>query len=186
MLNFKLFVNNQDVTDKFYRYSKILGVIFIITGLIGIFYPAITSVTSAIFLGWLMLFSGIVVAFQTWQVNKKDWLGWLKAILFIIVSVLIIFNPLTGIIALGILFTAYFFIDSALNLALALKLRPDNSWLIALLNGLLSFAIGVYFFIAIADPIKTIWLVGIFVGISLFFDGVLLLSLSSATKNINK
>lgn len=182
MLNYSIFINNKDLTDKFAKYSKIYGIIFVLTGLFGILFPGIMSLSSAIFIGWLLLFSGFLTAAHTWQVNKKDWLGWLKTALFFVAGALIIFNPLSGIVALGILFGAYFFIDSTINFMLALSIKPAASWWIALLNALLSLALGIYFIYAINDPIKTIWLVGVFVGISLFFDGVMLLSLASASK----
>ncbi len=180
MLNYSIFADNKDVTEQFSKYSKVVGAIFVAMGLLGIFFPAIMSLTSALFIGWLMLFSAFLVAFQTWKVNKKDWWGWLKALMFLIVGVLIFINPLTGVVALGILFTAYFLVDSFINFSLAFSIKPNSMWWIALLNGILSLAIGIYFFIAIADPLKTLWLVGIFVGISLFFDGVMLWSLGSA------
>jgi uncharacterized membrane protein HdeD (DUF308 family) len=186
MINYKLFINNKDVTDKFAQTSKIYGILFIILGMLGMFFPGIMSLTSAVFVGWLLLFSGIFTAVQTWQVNKKDWLGWLKSLLFIVVSILIVLDPLSGVVALAIIFTAYFFVDSVLNLILALQLRPNSGWWIVLLNAILSFAIGVYFFISLSNPIKTIWLVGMFVGISLFFDGVMLLTLASAAKEEEK
>jgi uncharacterized membrane protein HdeD (DUF308 family) len=95
---------------------------------------------------------------------------------------LIILNPITGVIALGIIFTAYFFVDSVLNFSLAFSLKPNSGWIMVLINALLSFALGVYSFIALANPIKTLWLVGIVVGISLFFDGLTLLTLSKGAK----
>ena len=182
MINYKLFINNKDVTEKFAQTSRIYGIMFIVLGMLGMFFPAIMSLTSAIFVGWLLLFSGIFIAVQTWQVNKKDWLSWLKSLLYIVVAILIVLNPLSGVIALAIIFTAYFFVDSVLNLVLAFNLRPNSGWWIVLLNAILSFAIGVFFFMSITDPVKTIWLVGMFVGISLFFDGVMLLTLASAAK----
>ena len=182
MLNYSIFINNKDVTDKFARYSQIYGTIFLILGLLGILFPGIMSLTSALFIGWLMLFGGILIGVQTWQVNKKDWLGWLKALLYLAVGAMIILNPLSGIIALGILITAYFFIDSFLNFILAFNIKPASNWWIVLLNAILSLAIGLYFLYAMADPAKTTLLVGIFVGISLFFDGVMLLTLASASK----
>ena len=182
MLNYSLFINNQDVTEKFAKYSKIYGIIFLLMGLIGIFFPNLMAVTSAIFIGWLLLFSGILVALNTWQVNKKDWLGWLKAVMFIVVATLIFINPITGVIALSVLFATYFMIDSALNLSLAFSIKPKSGWFIVLLNAILSFILGAYFFFAIANPIKAMWLVGILVGISLFFDGVMLITLSKASQ----
>ncbi len=186
MMNYKLFVNNKDITEKFAKSSKLYGILFIILGLLGMFFPAIMSLSSAIFVGWLLLLSGIFTAVQTWQVNKKDWLSWLKALMYIVVSILIILNPLSGVIALAIIFTAYFFIDSALNLVLAFNLKGQSGMWIVLLNAILSFAIGVYFFLALGNPVKTLWLVGMLVGISLFFDGVMLLTLANAAKEDNK
>jgi len=182
MLNYSIFINNKDLTQKFAKYSKIYGVIFLIIGVIGIIFPNLMSVTSAIFLAWLMLFSGIFTTMQTWQVNKKDWLGWLKALLFLVVAILIFINPLTGVVALGILFTAYFFIDSILNFWLAFSIKPNSGWIMALLNTILSLAFGAYFFIVISNPIETMRAVGIVVGISLFFDGVMLISLANSAK----
>ncbi len=182
MLNYSIFINNKDVTDKFAKTSKLYGILFVILGALGIIFPQVMSLSSAVFVGWLLLFSGIFTAIQTWQVNKKDWLGWLKALMFIIVAILIILNPITGVIALGIIFTAYFFVDSVLNFSLAFTLKPNSGWIMVLINALLSFALGVYSFIALANPIKTLWLVGIVVGISLFFDGLTLLTLSKGAK----
>jgi len=183
MLDFKQFIGNTQELEKFSKYTKIYGVIFILLGLVGIFFPGLMSITTAIFFGWLLLFSGFLVGMQTWQVNKKDWLGWLKFLLFIVTGALLIVNPLPGVIALGIIFSAYFFVDAFTNFMLAMKLRPASNWWIALLNSVLSLALGIIFFTAIGNPLKTLWLVGLLVGISLFFDGVMLLSLSSAAKS---
>ena len=182
MLNYSIFINNEDLTEKFAKYSKLYGILFLLLGGLGILFPNIMSVSSALFIGWIMLFSAIFTAMQTWQINKKDWLGWLKAILFLTVSVLILINPISGVVALGVLFAAYFFIDSGLNLALAFSIKPERGWWMALLNSILSLILGAYFLYAIADPIKTMWLVGIFVGISLLFDGIMLLTLSNVSK----
>jgi len=182
MINFKALEENKELLEKFSKYSKIYGVIFIILGLVGIFFPGIMSLTTALFFGWLLLFSGFIVGTQTWQLNKRDWIGWLKTLLFIVTGAMIIVNPLPGVIALGILFAAYFVVDAATNFALAFKLRPADYWWVALLNGLLSLGIAIFFVMAIGDPLKTLWLVGLLVGISLFFDGIMLLSLSSAAK----
>jgi uncharacterized membrane protein HdeD (DUF308 family) len=184
-MNYKLFIDNKDIKEKFAKSSKLYGILFIILGLMGMFFPGIMSLTSAMFVGWLLLFSGIFTAVQTWQINKKDWISWLKSLLYIVVSILIMLNPLSGIVALAIIFTAYFFVDSGLNLALAFSIRPNSGWWIVLLNSILSLAIGIFFFLAIGEPLKTIWLVGMFVGISLFFDGVMLLTLSGAIKEDN-
>ena len=180
MLNYKIFDENKEMLEKFSKYGKAYGVIFLLLGLVGIFFPGIMSLTTVLFLGWLLLFSGFFAGMHTWQVNRGDWLGWLKTLILLVAGALIVIHPLPGILALGIIFAAYFALDAAANFALAFKLRPENSWWVALLNGVLSLGIAIFFALAIGNPVKTVWLVGMLVGISLFFDGVMLLSLSSA------
>jgi len=186
VLNINALENNKEILDKFGKYSKIYGVIFIVLGLVGIFFPEIMSLSTALFFGWLLLFSGFVVGVHTWQINKKDWLGWLKAVIFTVTGGMIIVNPLPGVIALGIIFAAYFVLDAATNFTLAFKTRPAPLWWIALLNGVLSLGLAIIFTVAIGNPLQTLWLVGLLVGISLFFDGVMLLSLSDSVNSVNK
>ena len=182
MVNYNVFKENKEMLQKFSKYSKAYGVIFMLLGLVGIFFPEIMSLTTVLFLGWILLFSGILAAIHTWQTVKTDWLGWLKATVLFVSGILILFNPLPGVLALGIIFAAYFFVDAVANTIYAFKIKPDSTWWIALLNGVLSLAIGIFFVEAIGNPLKTIWLVGLLVGISLFFDGVMLLSMASSAK----
>jgi uncharacterized membrane protein HdeD (DUF308 family) len=56
----------------------ILGVVFIITGIIAFFRPGGTFAMLAAFVGWYLLFKGmldIVLAFATKEVNDAWWLG---------------------------------------------------------------------------------------------------------------
>jgi len=154
MLDFKIFSNRPEMLEKFSRYAKIYGVVFLILGLVGIFFPGLLSITTAIFFGWLLLFGGFMVGVQTWQFNRREWYGWLKTAIYLLTGFFIILNPLPGIIALGMLFALYFLIDGAAGIALALMAKPEPFWWIALINGVLSAVIGVYFFLAMQIPSK--------------------------------
>ncbi|SFV53523.1 Bll4390 protein [hydrothermal vent metagenome] len=95
-----------------------------------------------------------------------------------------IINPITAVASLGILFAIYFFMDSFASVALAFELRPEKMWWMSLINGLLSLVIGIYFIIG--WPISSMFLVGFLVGVSLFFDGIVLLSLGSVAKTLKE
>jgi len=184
MVRYSLFLNNKDLLEKFSKSSRIFGIIFILLGLVGIIFPYIMSLTTAVLFTWILLFSAALMGYYTWQTNKKDWLGWLKTIIFMIVGILMLINPLSAVGALGILFAIYFFMDSFTSIALAFELKPEKMWWISLLNGVLSFIIGIYFIIG--WPISSMFLVGFLVGISLLFDGIVLLSLGNAAKEVEK
>jgi len=184
MVRYTLLLNNKDLLEKFSKSSKIYGVIFLLAGLAGIFFPYIMSLTTAIFYAWLLVFSAFMIGFHTWQTNKKDWLGWLKTVIFFIVGVLMVINPVSAVAALGILFAMYFFMDAFASIALAFEMKPVKMWWLSLLNGILSLIIGTYFIVG--WPISSMFLVGFLVGISLFFDGIVLLSMGSAAKKIEE
>jgi uncharacterized membrane protein HdeD (DUF308 family) len=184
MVRYSLLLKNNDLLEKFSKSSKIFGVIFLLLGLVGILFPYIMSLTTAMVYAWLLIFSAFTIGFHTWQTNSKDWLGWLKTIIFLLIGILMALNPLTAVSALGILFSIYFFMDSFASTALAFELKPKKMWWMSLLNGILSFVIGIYFIVG--WPISSMFMVGFLVGISLFFDGIVLLSLGSAAKNLKK
>ena len=184
MVRYSLLTSNKDLLEKFSKYSKIYGVIFLLAGLAGIIFPYIMSITTAVMYAWFLLFSAFMIGFHTWQTNKKDWLGWLKTVIFFIISILMLINPVTAVAALGILFAMYFIMDAFTSMALAFELKPAKMWWVSLLNGLLSLIIGIYFIIG--WPISSMFLVGFLVGISLFFDGIALLTMGSAAKALEE
>ncbi|MRJ02097.1 MAG: hypothetical protein GXO19_04425 [Epsilonproteobacteria bacterium] len=186
MVGYQNIVKNLDkeVMEKFAKHSKIAGVIFLLLGLVGIFYPTIMSVATAYFVAWLFLLSGFVIAFHTWENDRKDWLGWLKAFIYILTGILVAIFPLPGVAALGIILAVYFFFDGFASFALAGQLKGEKWWWLILLNGILSIILGVIFLVG--WPFNSLILVGLFVGISLFFDGVVLLSMGSYIDKLQK
>jgi len=184
MVRYSMFTNNKEMLEKFSKYSKIYGIIFLLIGLAGMIYPTVMSLATAIFYGWLLMFSGIMMALHTWQTNRKDWLGWLKSFIFFIVGAMIVIYPAAGVAALGLMFAVYFLMDAFASFTLAFELKPASMWWISLLNGILSVAIGLYFIIG--WPISSIFLVGFLVGVSLFFDGIALLTMSKVAKEAEK
>lgn len=171
-----------DFLQKFSKNSKITGIIFIILGLVGIFFPVFMSLTSAIFFGWILLFSGFIAGYLTYNTNRGDWLGWLKAFVLVFFGGLTIVNPVPGIAALGILFAIYFAMDAFASFALAGSLKGQSGNWVIVLNGVISLVLS---FLFIIDwPHGSMLYVGLFVGISLFFDGIMLLILSKNIKEL--
>jgi len=184
MLGINNVIKQKEYLEKFAKTSKIAGVIFIILGMIGILYPTFMSVTTAYFLAWLLLFSGITIAVHTWQNNKKDWLGWLKAFLFILTSFFIVIDPLAGVGAAGLIIAIYLFMDAFASFALAFDNKGQKFWWLMIINGVVSIILGSLFIVG--WPVSSMVLVGLYVGISLIFDGAVLLGMSSAVKEVEK
>jgi uncharacterized membrane protein HdeD (DUF308 family) len=73
--------------------------------------------------------------------------------------------------------------DGFVSFALAIEQKPQKGWWIILINSITSVILGAIFIIG--WPFNSIFLVGLYIGISLLFDGVVLLSMSSAVKKLD-
>jgi len=164
---------NKNLVDNFKKHAKISGSIFVLIGAIGIIFPAFMSVTTVMLIAYLMMFAGISSGLLTYKSNKEDWAGWLKSFILVFASFILLFYPIQGAAALGLLFAIYFFTDAFAGFGLAFSLKPQKIWLVWLFNAITSLALGVLF--VIGWPTSSLFLIGILVGISLLFDGVSLL-----------
>ena len=165
---------NKNLVDSFKKYSKIGGTLFIILGIIGIVFPIVMSLTTLAFVSYLMIAAGLFSGWLTWQSNKEDWAGWLKSFILALTGVFMIIYPTLGIATLGLLFAIYFFMDAFAGFGLAYSLKPQKVWLLWLFNAITSLILGILF--VIGWPFSSMYLVGLLVGISLFFDGIALLT----------
>ena len=181
-LNLEMNVN-KNLVDNFKKHAKIGGSILVLMGIIGIIFPQLMSITTVILVAYLMMFAGISIALLTYKSNKEDWVGWLKSFILLLSSFLLLFYPMQGVAALGLVFSIYFFTDAFAGFSLAFSLKPQKIWLVWLFNAITSLALGVLF--VIGWPTSSLFLIGILVGISLLFDGITLLLGGAFIKDID-
>jgi uncharacterized membrane protein HdeD (DUF308 family) len=165
---------NDTLVKQFKKNAGIAGFTLMALGLMGIFYPVVMTMTTVLLAASILLFAGIMSAWMTWNTHPSDWAGWLKSLLMVFVAAMMIFKPINGAAALGMLLVIYFFLSAFAELGLALSQRPQTIWWLWLFNGLISLGLGMLFLLN--WPLNSVYLVGLFIGISLFFDGVALLS----------
>ena len=159
-----------DGFKAFRKHAKIVGIILMILGVAGIIFPQIMSVVAVVLVAWLMLIAGLISGLFTWLLNARSGLGWIKSAILFFMGAFLIFYPLPGVATLGLIFAIYFFVDGFSGLSLALHLRPNRGWWIWFINGILSIGLGILFLWQ--WPFSAAWLVGLFIGISLLFDGL--------------
>ena len=175
---------DKDILNTFKKYAKIGGFLFIILGVIGILFPTFMTLGTLIFVSYLMLFAGVSSATLTWISNRKDWAGWLKSLLLIGVALYMIFYPMSGVATLGLLFSLYFFMDAFGSFGLGFSAQDTKHRWVWFFNALTSFVLAIIFIIG--WPFTSLWLVGFFVGISLFFDGIALIVGSYAVDELEE
>jgi uncharacterized membrane protein HdeD (DUF308 family) len=158
----------------------IISIVLLLVGIAGIALPQLMSIVVALFIGWILILAGVIVFYITWHGFRERWIAWLKPFVLMAFGLLILFYPIAGAAALGLMLAVYFLLDGFAGIGFAWELRPGRGWGWLMFNGLLSLLLAAVFILG--WPFTSGWLVGLLVGISLFFDGMTLLILGLAAK----
>ena len=175
---------NLLLTQRSRKTLKTTSIIMIVVGILGIALPQFLAMAIALFAGWLMLFAGTIALFITWQGFRDRWVAWLKPAVLIIVGLLILLHPIAGTAALGLMLAIYFLFDGVAGVGSALDMRPQTGWGWMMFNGATSLILAMI--LLLGWPFSSAWLIGLFIGISLLFDGFALLMFCLAAKPIEE
>ncbi|MGY6552138.1 MAG: HdeD family acid-resistance protein [Erythrobacter sp.] len=150
-----------------------LGVLLVLTGTGALLFPMVMTLSINILVGVTLLVGGGFTAVHAFRL--KGWEGFalelLLALVYIAGGLLFLFNPLAGVFTLTVLLGAFFAADGAGRIILALKIKPDRSWSLFLISGLLSLALGIVVLIGLPSG-TSLAVLGILVGINMILAGM--------------
>jgi len=170
----------QDLLKPMRTSLFLLGIFLVLLGIIGVVFPTFLAMTVEIYLGWIMIMGGLIWLYYAYKLRANSFGSWIKPIILLVGGGLWLAFPASGIAALTLLISFYLFSDAFGSVALAFERRPFQGWLWLLFNGLISLTLGILILVGL--PASSAFYLGIFVGISLFFDGMSLLMLGIALK----
>lgn len=153
------------------------GIILIILGLAAILVPPIATLTLTIFLGWLLLISGVVGLFSTFKMRPAPGFWWslISAILAIAVGVILIGWPVNGALSLTLLLIIFFLVEGVASIMFALEYRHDLparwGWMVA--SGIVDLFLAALIFAHF--PSSAAWAIGLLLGINMVFGGTTLI-----------
>ena len=149
----------------------IVGVLLIITGLLAILLPFIAGIAITAFIGWLLLFAGIVHLIYCWHSRSTGGVVWqlLIAILYLFVGFYLIFHPARGLVTLTLLLASYFVVEGVIELVLYFRLRRSHRAGWFLWDGLITLLLGIL--VWAHWPFSSVWVLGTLIGISLLISG---------------
>jgi uncharacterized membrane protein HdeD (DUF308 family) len=154
------------------------GILFILLGLCAIVIPQLFTVAVVVFLGWLLLFGGIVHVGRALMVSDMPGFGWwlFIGILQVIVGYLFITRPVAGALTLTMLLTIFFALEGIAKISLAFMMRPLVNWGLVLLSGITAFVFALIVWVSWSESAH--WLLGLFLGINMVFMGGTLVKMS--------
>jgi uncharacterized membrane protein HdeD (DUF308 family) len=148
----------------------LLGVALIVVGFVALGSLAITTLATAVVLGALLVTGGVFeVAGSLWT---RAWSGFffhlLSGVLSIVVGLLFLRAPLNAMLALTLLLACLFMVAGVFKIVAALSYR-FAAWGWPLISGIIDVILGLL--IWMEWPESALWVIGLFVGISLVFRG---------------
>jgi len=154
------------------------GLIFTLLGFIAVALPGISTLSSELFIGWLLIIAGVAQLFRIFKSRHVPgfWGSLLTGILYLIFGILLLIFPVAGVFSLTALLIVFFIAEGIAKIILSFQLRPLRNWGWLLLNGVLALVIA--YIIWSGWPGSAFWVLGILVGINMIFFGISLMFLS--------
>lgn len=148
----------------------IAGILLIITGLIAIAYPIVTTLATMMMLGWLIIIGGILQIIFAFASRKTG--GFLPhfflGLFCILIGILIEINPTALAATLTLLLAAFFLTLGIFRVVGSIVTRYEN-WGWFLVTGIIDLLLGIL--ILVHWPISALVIIGLFVGIDFLFVG---------------
>lgn len=165
-------------------WSIALSILLIVFGLIAIAAPGISGIGVTIFVGWLLIISGVFHIIFAWRVHTTSRKLWeiLLGIVYIVIGVDLALHPLSGLLALTLALAIYLLFESALEFILAFQLRPAPGWGWTLFDAIITLILALM--VWRTWPVSSVWAIGTLVGISMVFSGFSRLMLSLSTRRL--
>ncbi len=161
-----------------------LGVLTVVFGVMAVGAPLIMGVAVSMFVGFLLLGSGIariVHALKSRQWGTGFW-GTIIGLLGVAAGLLMIFRPLVGLMTLTLLLAIYFLVDGICEIIAAFKIKPDQGWGWVLFNGIIALLLGIM--IWRQWPVSGAWAIGVLVGVHILITGWTMIILGTGARRI--
>ena len=153
------------------------GILFTLLGLLAIAMPVISTLSAELFIGWILLFGGIVQLYRSIKTRKNSGFFWslIISLLYILFGVLLIIFPIAGMFSLTILLIGFFIVEGIAKIILGFQLKPFRYWGWMLFSGVIALIMAAI--IWSGWPGTAFWVIGLLVGINMIFFGISLLTL---------
>jgi uncharacterized membrane protein HdeD (DUF308 family) len=167
----------QAMRETVKRYSLwylIQGVLLVVAGVLALIYPFIASVAIVYLLAWILIASGILQGIGLIGATNVPhyWLQLISAVLAILIGVLLLRSPDSGLLIMTVLLIVYFMVEGIAKIIFALTIKPFPKWGWILASGFIGILLSLILWANM--PLTADWLLGLMLGILLVCEGAAL------------
>jgi uncharacterized membrane protein HdeD (DUF308 family) len=164
----------RETVKRYSLWYLLQGVLMVVAGVLALVYPLLASVAMVYLLAWILIISGVLQGIGL--IGARDvphyWLQLISVVLAIIIGVLLLNQPESGLLVMTVLLIVFFMVEGISKIIFALTIRPFPNWGWVLASGLVGIVLAVYLWANM--PIASEWVLGILLGIMLVSEGAAL------------
>jgi uncharacterized membrane protein HdeD (DUF308 family) len=164
----------------------VIGVILLCLGFFALIYQFFATVFSVYYIAFLLIFAGITQVVHSFQIKGLDQTAlWaIMGILYIVTGVVAIYNPILASSALTLMMAILLLVGGTVQIMGALHNRHIPQWGWLLCSGIITFILGLL--IVVEWPSNSVWVLGLFLGLDLIFQGWAYISIGIALKSTQR
>jgi uncharacterized membrane protein HdeD (DUF308 family) len=161
------------LTRKRTGWDVVLGILLLVAGVIVLAHSVIATAVSVLFIGWMLLLSGIVafVASFFHREGGNFWLIALSGALMFVLGLFMVRNPSVAALSLTLMAGSLFLVSGIVRLVVAASDKENR--VVLIIGGVVSTILGLIVLFNIWAA--TLTLLGVLVGIEALIEGVTLL-----------
>ena len=170
---------------QYWRWYLVMGIGMIALGTFAISWSCIASLTiTAVWLfGFLLVASGVTEIINSFFSGR--WSGamlhLLIGFLYAIVGIMVIDQPAEAAVGLTLMISVFLIIGGVFRMVFAIAER-FTGWMWVLINGAVSLLAGMIIYKQL--PESALWVIGLFIGIDLIFNGWTWVMLAFGARNL--
>ncbi|MDF7670659.1 HdeD family acid-resistance protein [Orbaceae bacterium ESL0721] len=159
-----------------------VGIILIILGVLALCYQFVATVFSVYFIGSLLFIAGIAQVYHSFQIKGFGYTAlWaVLGVLYVVTGLLAFIEPIAVSSALTLVICFLLILSGVTQLIAAFNNRAYPRWGWWVFSGFITLLLGIL--IIAGWPANSLWVLGMFLGIDLIFQGWAYLTIGCALK----
>jgi len=162
-----------------------VGVALMALGIVATLTAGLSTIVAVDFFGWILVIAGAGVTLHAFW--AKRWSGFFlqlfSGLLYLVAGWMLATHGELSAIALTLVIAISFVVQGAFRIGAALSTRIDG-WDGLLVSGIITLLLGLM--IWSEWPLSGVWVIGLFVGIDMFFYGGWFVSLALAVRTLGR
>jgi uncharacterized membrane protein HdeD (DUF308 family) len=166
------------------RWLTVMGIVFVVLGMVAILEPAVAGLAVAILVGWLLIFGGIAHGMSAFAGGGAGRVVWqlIVAAIYVVVGLYFLTHPLLGLGTLTLYLAAVLLVEAVIEIAAYFMVGREGGSGWRLVNAIVTLLLGGM--IWRSWPSSSAWAIGTLVGVNLMTTGFARLMLGAAARRV--